>query len=93
MAHKWADWLHNLCNLGGPNHCRGSERQIKLAMANKWVAWLHNPDYLGGHQCFTTGTEISKAAWLHNPCHLGGPQRFKVRDNVNSGPQVCALAT
>ena len=59
VAHKWADWLHNL---GGPPtlHSGGqNQRGTKSAVARKWADWLHNPCGLGGHQHFKAGDKIS----------------------------------
>ena len=36
MAHKWVDWRHNPCGLGGWGG-NASERETKLAVAHKWV--------------------------------------------------------
>ena len=56
VAHKWADWLHNPCRLGGvPN---ASERGIKSAVPHMSVDWLHIPYCLGGPQRFKAGDKI-----------------------------------
>ena len=44
VAHKWADWQHNRCQLGGPLRFKEG---TKSAVAHKWANWQHNPCRLG----------------------------------------------
>ena len=51
VAHKWADWLHDPCRLGGGGGgCNALERGTQSKGAHKWADWLHNPCRLRGPQ-------------------------------------------
>ena len=52
VAHKWADWLHNPCHLGCPQHFRVG---TKSEVAYKWAHWLHQLCHLGGPQRLRLG--------------------------------------
>ena len=104
MSHKWADWLHNPCRLGGPQRliARGQNQGDEISNGPP-VGGLATC-YLGGLQPFTMGDKISKRGaksalahkwpnWRHNPCHLGGPQHFGAESKTNCGPYVAKLAT
>ena len=54
MAHKWADWLHNPCRLGGRNT---SKKRTKSEVAHK-CAYLHNLCRLGAAQGFKQWDKI-----------------------------------
>ena len=47
VAHKWADWLHNPCELGGPKHfSEGNKIRSGLQVAS----WLQKYCQVRGHQ-------------------------------------------
>ena len=80
VAHKWARWLHNRCDLGGPHRFRGGGRMRGGAQVSK-VARLHNPCRLGVPAASERGAESEVAhKWptcLNNPCRMGCPHGFR----------------
>ena len=70
MAHKWADWLHTLCRLQGPQRCREGD---KISNGPQVGGLATKPRHLGVPPRFKVGDKISSAQnwadWLHTKCH------------------------
>ena len=63
MAHKWVDWLHNPCRLGGPRRSeRGGGGGSELAY--KWANWLHSPSPGGGGGSPMLLSGVQNQQWL-----------------------------
>ena len=95
MAHKWADWLHSPCHLGGPqrfrawrqNHKWPSSGQIGYITPTVWGS--PTLQSRGQNQQWPTSRQISHIIFAMWRVHL----RFRVGGNISSGLEVGRLAT
>ena len=94
VAHKWAQWLCNICRLGGPRHVRAGNK-IRSGpqvgpVAMQYLPPRGSPTCQSGEQNQKWPT--SGPSGYIKPCGLGGPQHFRAGDKIRSGPQVGADA-
>ena len=72
-AHKWVDWLHHPCRLGGPN---ASQQGTKSEVGPQVGRLATSPQPSGGSPTLQGGGNQKRAHkwadWLHHPCCLGG---------------------
>ena len=92
VAQKWANWLHSLCHLGGPQRFKEGD---KIRNASGPIGYIA-PAALRVPNASRRGTKSEVAHkwadWLHNLCRLQGPQCFKQGDKIRGSPQMGGLA-
>ena len=94
MAHQWADWLCQLCRMGGPQHIKAGDKSSsgpsgKISYISPAVWGV--PKALG--ESIKTTVAHNGPDSLHHPYRMGGPRGFGAGFcKICSGTQRVALA-